>query len=45
LRLYALKIDKDCFVITGGAIKVSQKMQENGVFDSESFFELLSEQL
>ncbi len=61
LRLYAIKIDEDCFIITGGAIKVSQKMQENdltnkelekmqfckeylrqnGVFDSESFFELI----
>lgn len=29
LRFYAIKIDADCYVITGGAIKVSQKMQEN----------------
>jgi hypothetical protein len=62
LRIYAIRIDEDCFVITGGAIKVSQKMQENeltqkeleklklcrqylnynGVFDNESFFELLN---
>lgn len=62
LRLYAIKIDKNCFVITGGAIKMSQKMQDhpataeelrklnrakdylenNGVFDSDSFFELLN---
>lgn len=27
LRLYAIKIDEDCFVITGGAIKMSQTMQ------------------
>lgn len=63
LRLYAIKIDDDCFVITGGAIKLSQKMEDhpdtlnelsklrdarqylkdNGVFDKESFFELLAE--
>jgi hypothetical protein len=29
LRLYAIKIDNNCFVITGGAIKMSQTMQEN----------------
>ena len=29
LRLYAIKIDENCFVITGGAIKMSQTMQEN----------------
>ena len=64
LRYYAIKLDDNCFVITGGAIKMSQKMQEhmdtdnelkklnaartflnkNGVFDKDSFFELLSEQ-
>ncbi|MEN8914071.1 MAG: hypothetical protein ABF257_09475 [Polaribacter sp.] len=27
LRIYAVKIDKDCFIITGGAIKMSQTMQ------------------
>lgn len=63
LRIYAIKIDTECFVITGGAIKMSQTMQEfpdtqieldklkvaqrylndNGVFDIDSFFELLSE--
>ncbi len=63
LRIYAIKIDEECFVITGGAIKMSQTMQEfpdtqieldklkvaqrylndNGVFDIDSFFELLSE--
>ncbi len=26
LRLYAIKLDANCFVITGGAIKMSQKM-------------------
>lgn len=29
LRIYALKIDDACFLITGGAIKMSQKMQEH----------------
>lgn len=63
LRIYAIKIDTECFVITGGAIKMSQAMQdfpdtqielaklraaqsylkENGIFDKDSFFELLSE--
>lgn len=28
LRLYALKIDTNCFVITGGAIKFTHKMNE-----------------
>ncbi|NLA24310.1 MAG: hypothetical protein GX879_05015, partial [Bacteroidales bacterium] len=64
LRYYAIKIDDNCFLITGGAIKMSQKMQEHpdtnnelkklnkakeyfkeiGVFDAESFYELLNEQ-
>lgn len=64
LRYYAIKLDENCFVITGGAIKMSQTMQdhsdtikelkkletaraylkENGVFDDNSFFELLIEQ-
>lgn len=64
LRYYAIKLADDCFVITGGAIKMSQTMQEHpdtdreltklkaarsflnkkGVFDEDSFFELLSEQ-
>jgi hypothetical protein len=63
LRIYALKIDENCFVITGGAIKLTQIMQgrlhtetelkkintckqyliDNGVFDSDSFFEFLIE--
>lgn len=63
LRLYAIKIDDDCFVITGGAIKMSQKMEDHpdtakeliklttaktylntqGVFDQDSFYELLNE--
>src|SRR5699024_2725513 len=29
LRVYAIKIDDNCFVITGGAIKMSQKMQDH----------------
>lgn len=29
LRLYAIKLDTNCFVITGGAIKMSQKMDEH----------------
>lgn len=65
LRLYAIKLDDNCFVITGGAIKMSQKMEEhpdtakelvklnnarsylnqNGVIDEDSFFELLSENI
>ncbi len=63
LRLYAIKIDATCFIITGGAIKMSQKMEdhpetskalkkmimarnylkENGVFDEDSFADLLNE--
>lgn len=65
LRLYALKIDNNCFVITGGAIKMSQKMDEHSdtaneliklkrarvylqnenVFDEDSFFELITEHI
>lgn len=65
LGLYAIKLDNNCFAITGGAIKRSQKMQEhtdtvaelaklkaaraylnqNGVFDQDSFYELLIEQI
>jgi len=64
LRYYAIKLDANCFVITGGAIKMSQTMKEhpdtaneliklkraraylneNGVFDDDSFYELLIEQ-
>src|SRR5690554_4226377 len=64
LRYYAIKLEENCFVITGGAIKMSQTMQnhpgtdnelkklararaylqENGVFDEDSFFELIIEQ-
>lgn len=29
LRLYAVRIDDNCFVITGGAIKMSQAMQDH----------------
>ena len=29
LRIYAIKIDENCFLITGGAIKMSQKMQDH----------------
>lgn len=29
LRLYAIRIDKDCFVITGGAIKLTHLMEES----------------
>ena len=28
LRLYAIRVDKDTFVITGGAIKLTHKMEE-----------------
>jgi len=63
LRLYALKIDENCFVITGGAIKFTANMepphlqqeltklekcrsflQENDVFDADSFYELMNEE-
>lgn len=63
LRFYAIKLDKDCYVVTGAAIKMSQRMQdhpdthqeliklqkarlylqENGVFDGDSFYELIIE--
>jgi len=63
LRIFAIKIDDNCFLITGGAIKMSQKnddhpdtkeemkninkvkhyLQENDVFDEDSFYELLIE--
>jgi hypothetical protein len=29
LRLYAIRIDKNCYVITGGAIKLTATMQEH----------------
>ncbi|HBF88043.1 MAG TPA: hypothetical protein DDX39_05315 [Bacteroidales bacterium] len=29
LRIYAIKIDENCYVITGGAIKLSQKMHDH----------------
>lgn len=35
LRLYAIKIDENCFVITGGAIKMSQTMQGHPDTDLE----------
>ncbi|WP_291076774.1 hypothetical protein [Empedobacter sp. UBA6322] len=65
LRIYAIRIDDDTFVITGGAIKLPlhylmddrphtrfelQKLEnvkaflnENGIFDDDSFFEFLNE--
>ncbi|MCC5944746.1 MAG: hypothetical protein JJT94_07400 [Bernardetiaceae bacterium] len=62
LRIYAIRIEKNIYVITGGAIKLTQKMQdrphtskqldilkscrsylqENEVYDSENFFELIT---
>lgn len=65
LRLYAIRIDYNCFVITGGAIKFTHLMEErthseeelkklnqcrdflkeNGVVDSDSFFEFLNQTL
>lgn len=65
LRIYALRIGKNCYAITGGAIKFTQNMderkhtakeltklsrcksylQENNVFDCDSFYGFLSEQL
>lgn len=35
LRIYALKVHDNCFVITGGAIKMSQSTQENDDNDKE----------
>jgi hypothetical protein len=35
LRIYAIKIDINCFVITGGAIKMSQTMQEHPLTNIE----------
>lgn len=65
LRIYAIRVDKNCFIITGGAIKfhhlnkqrihTQREMEKinkcqdylktNGVFDSDSFYEFLIEQL
>lgn len=65
LRLYALKISEDIFLITGGAIKLTRTMQERrhtqkeldklnaardylrdqDIFDEDSFFEFLIEEL
>jgi hypothetical protein len=65
LRLYAIKIDDNCFVITGGAIKFTHLMEErphtleelnkikhckdflksNGVFDNDSFYEFITQDL
>ncbi|OXB04391.1 hypothetical protein [Flavobacterium pectinovorum] len=35
IRLYAVKIDENCFVITGGAIKMSQAMQDHADSNNE----------
>ena len=35
LRYYAIKLDDNCFVITGGAIKMSQTMQGHPDTDNE----------
>lgn len=63
LRIYAIKVDANKYLITGGAIKLTKKMrdhpetekellkleknriflQSNGVFDSESYEDLLYE--
>lgn len=63
LRIYAIKVDANLFVITGGAIKLVFRMDEhedtqrekikltaaktflqnNGVFDNDSFYELINE--
>lgn len=65
LRIYALKIDENCFVITGGAIKFHHLNDERahtkiemkkldrcreflkgqGVYDADSYFELLNDGL
>jgi hypothetical protein len=63
LRLYAIRIETNCFVITGGAIKVTRTiqghidtmteltklnkcksyLQSQGIFDTDSFFEIIGE--
>jgi len=35
LRLYAIRIDTNCFVITGGAIKVTRTMQQHPETNNE----------
>jgi len=35
LRIYALRIDRNTYIITGGAIKLTQKMQERDHTDIE----------
>jgi hypothetical protein len=65
LRLYAIKIDENCFAITGGAIKLTRLMKEHtltnaeliklekcksfleeeGIYDADSFYEFLNEKL
>ena len=64
LRIYAIKIDENMFLITGGSIKMSLEMKDHddtlneltklnnakqylkskGVFNTDSFFELLNEE-
>lgn len=63
LRIYAVRLEPNVYVVTGGAIKLTRTMQdrehtmielkklnnckaflkENGVFDQESFVELINE--
>lgn len=63
LRIYAIRLEPNIYVVTGGAIKLTRTMQErehttveleklncckaylkaNGVFDKDSFVELISE--
>ena len=63
LRIYAIRLEPNVYVVTGGAIKLSRKMQDrehttleleklnrcksylkaNGVFDRDSFVELVNE--
>ncbi len=63
LRLYAIRLDTNCYLVTGGSIKLTQYMKDrphtqkeweklnqvkdylkqNGVFDEDSFFELLTD--
>jgi len=35
LRVYAIKIDRNCYLITGGAIKLSRTMQEHAGTNNE----------
>ena len=51
LRIYAIKLEPGCYIITGGAIKLTRTMQErehtlnelNQAIDADGFVDFLSE--